>query len=162
MNIHKFKLEQFDDANALANISNCNLLGMRAHACWTLPVELWSHFSQRELNHYAYSSIQTRTVWRRQRARKHLELQFLTDVRAPFAGPYLLNFEVIVLKEIWVSMNIHKFKLEQFDDANALANISSCNLLRMCAHPLLDPTCWTSNSCFAKRNESLWTFINSN
>jgi len=38
-------------------------------------------------------------------------------------------------------MNIHKFKHEQFDEANALANISICNSLRMRAHPLLDPIC---------------------
>ena len=38
-------------------------------------------------------------------------------------------------------MNIQNFKLEQFDEANALVNILSFNLLQMCAHPLLDPTC---------------------
>ena len=30
---------------------------------------------------------QATTVWRRQRARKHFELQFSTGVRVPFAGP---------------------------------------------------------------------------
>jgi len=52
-------------------------------------------------------------------------------------------------------MNIHKFKQEQFDEANALVNISSFNLLQMCAHPLMDPTCSTLKIFFAKRNESL-------
>ena len=38
-------------------------------------------------------------------------------------------------------MSIHNSKQEQFDEANALVNILSFNLLQMCAHPLLDPTC---------------------
>ena len=52
-------------------------------------------------------------------------------------------------------MNIQNFKLEQFDEANALVNILSFNLLQMCAHPLLDPTCSTLKSFFAKRHESI-------
>ena len=52
-------------------------------------------------------------------------------------------------------MNIHKFKQEQFDEANALVNILSCSVLQMCGHPLLDSTCSPLNSFFAKRNESL-------
>ena len=52
-------------------------------------------------------------------------------------------------------MNIHNSKQEQFDEANALVNILGCNLLQMCAHPLLDPTCSTLKSFFAKRHESI-------
>jgi len=59
-------------------------------------------------------------------------------------------------------MNIHKFKQEQFDDANALVNISSCNLLRMCAHPLLDPSCWILNAFVHQRNDSWCTSNKSN
>ena len=116
MNIHKFKLEQFDDSNALANIplaniSNCNI-------CWGCA----------------------RTL----------------------AGPCLLNFEVMFLKENWVTLHTHKFTLEQFDYANALANIWSSNVLGMRAHPLLDPTCWNWKWFVFERNKSLCTFINSN
>ena len=39
-------------------------------------------------------------------------------------------------------MNIRRFKQEQFDDANALVNILISNVLRMCAHALLDLSCW--------------------
>jgi hypothetical protein len=52
-------------------------------------------------------------------------------------------------------MSIHNSKQEQFDEANALVNILSFNLLQMCAHPLLDPTCSTLKSFVAKKNESL-------
>ena len=47
------------------------------------------------MNHYEHSTIQTRTVWRRQRARNKFALQFVAGVRPPFAEPYLLNFELI-------------------------------------------------------------------
>ena len=130
--------------------------------CWTLPAELQIHFSESEMSHYEHLKIETRTVRWGQRAHKHFELQFVADGRAPFAGPYLLNFKLIFRKEKWATWNIQQFKLEPFDESNALANISSCNLLRMWAHPLLDPTCRTSNSFFGKRHESLGTFINSN
>jgi hypothetical protein len=52
-------------------------------------------------------------------------------------------------------MSIHNSKQEQFDEANALVNVLSFNLLQMCADPLLGPTCSTLKSFFAKRNESL-------
>ena len=52
-------------------------------------------------------------------------------------------------------MNIHKFKQEQFDEANALVNVSSCSFLQMCGRSLLDPTCSTLKLFFAMRNESL-------
>ena len=39
-------------------------------------------------------------------------------------------------------MDIHKFEQEQFDDANELVTNSSSNVLRMCAHALLDLSCW--------------------
>ena len=106
------------------------------------------------MTQHEHSTIQTRTVWRRQRARNKFELQFVAGVRAPFAGPYLLNFELIFLQEKWLTMNIQQFKLEQFDVPNALATSLSCNGSRACAHPLLDPTCWTLNSFFSKRNDS--------
>ena len=121
-----------------------------------------THFSESEMSHYEHLKIETRTVRWGQRAHKHFELQFVADVGVPFAGPYLLNFKHIFRKAKWVTMNIWNLKLEQFDESNALANISSCNLLRMCAHPLLDPTCWTSNSFFGPINEPLWTFKNWN
>ena len=60
----------------------------------------------------------------------------------PFAGPYLFNFEVSFYFEKWVNMTIHKFKQEQFDDANELVTNSSSNVLRMCADALLDLSCW--------------------
>ena len=47
------------------------------------------------MTQHEHSTIQTRTVWRRQRARNKFELQFVAGVRAPFAEPYLLNFELI-------------------------------------------------------------------
>ena len=62
---------------------------------WTLPDELQTQFSLRELTHHEHSEFQTRTVRRGQRTRKHFEFQFVADVCPPFAGPYLFNFEVI-------------------------------------------------------------------
>ena len=141
-------------------VANCR--GCARTLCWTLPVELWTHFSRREITHYEHSKIQTRTVWRAQRALNKFEFQCVAGVRAPFARPCLLNFELICLQDKWITMNIQQFKLEQFDVAYALATSLSCNLSRVCTHSLLNPTCWTWNSFFAKRNESLWTFINSN
>ena len=44
----------------------------------------------------------------------------------------------IVCRVLFGTVNIQNFKLEQFDDANALVNILSCNLLQMCAHPLFN------------------------
>ena len=52
------------------------------------------------------------------------------------------NFKVIFYLEKWVTLNIHKFEQEQFDDANELVTNSSSNVLRMCAHALLDLSCW--------------------
>ena len=101
------------------------------------------------MTHHEHSKIQTRTVWRRQRARNKFELQFVAGVRAPFAGPYLLNFELIFLQEKWLTMNIQQFKLKQFDVADTLATNLSSNVSRACAHSLLDPTCWTSDTCFS-------------
>ena len=46
-----------------------------------------------------HSEIQTRTVRRGQRARKHFELQLVAGGRAPFAGPSLLNFELVFRSE---------------------------------------------------------------
>ena len=54
-------------------------------------------------------------------------------------------------------MNTEQFKLKQFDVASASANTFSCNLLRACAQPLLDPTCSTSHSFFSLERESFST-----
>ena len=106
------------------------------------------------MTHHEHSKIQTRTVWRAQRARNKFEFQCVAGVRAPFAGRYLLNLELIFIQEQWLTMNIQHFKLEQFDVPNALATSLSCNGSRACAHPLLDPFCWTLTSFFFKRNDS--------
>ena len=91
----KFKLEQLDDANALANIWSCNLL--RLCAQHLLDPTYWnsnSFVAKKQDSLFTFINL-NRTVRRRQRARKQFELQFVADVRAAFAGPYLLNFELI-------------------------------------------------------------------
>ena len=87
MNIHKFKQEQFDEANALVNILSCSFLQMCAH---------------------------------------------------PLLDPTCSTLKSCCCSEKRVTMNIHKFKQEQFDEADALVNVSSCSFLQMCAHSWLD------------------------
>ena len=57
-------------------------------------------------------------------------MQFVSGMRTPVAGPYLLNVERIFLYDNWLTMHIQKLKQEQFDGANALATPSDCKLLR--------------------------------
>ena len=54
-------------------------------------------FSLRGWAQHDYLIIQTMIVWRRQRVRNNFELQVVAGVRAPFAGPYLLNFELMFI-----------------------------------------------------------------
>jgi len=49
-------------------------------------------------------------------------VQIVAGGRASFGGPYLLKFKLSFRSENRLTMNIQRFKLEQFDVANALVH----------------------------------------
>ena len=129
---------------------------------WTLLDELQTHFfSERTDSPSTFIFPNYNSLTSPMRSQQ-LWVAICCGGAHPFVDSTWLTSNSCFLWENRLAMNIHIFNLEQFDVTDAFATPLSCKLLRMCAHPLLYPTCWTLNTFFGKRNESLWTFKNWN